>query len=234
MIPKKIHYCWFGGKPLPPLAEKCIASWKKYCPDYEIIRWDESNYDFSKHPFMKQAYQEKKWAFVTDYARLDIIYNNGGLYFDTDVELLRSPDTLLSNSLFVGFENEQFVNTGQVFGGEAGHIILKKLRDDYDNILFSSSNLIPCPQIQTRTLKSLGLQDDTGEIQFLPADTAIYPTEYFCPKHGWFNRYKLTSNTYSIHHCAASWLSRTGKLKSKLNKLIGYDNYSKLKRLLRK
>ena len=105
MIPKKIHYCWFGGNPLPPLAEKCIASWKKYCPDYEVIRWDESNYDCNKHPYMREAYNKKKFAFVADYARMDIIYNHGGIYLDTDVELLKNLDFLLANSFYIGFDD---------------------------------------------------------------------------------------------------------------------------------
>ena len=94
MIPKKIHYCWFGGNPMPEKDKKCIESWKRYCPDYEIIRWDESNYDVSKNRYMKEAYEEKKWGFVPDYARLDIIYNEGGIYLDTDVELVKNLDDL--------------------------------------------------------------------------------------------------------------------------------------------
>ena len=102
MIPKKIHYCWFGGNPLPELAIRCIESWKKYCPDYEIIRWDESNYDVTKNKYMYQAYENKRWGFVPDYARLDIIYNYGGIYLDTDVELLNSLDDLLDQKCFLG------------------------------------------------------------------------------------------------------------------------------------
>ena len=97
MIPKKIHYCWFGGAPKSKLAKKCIKSWKRKCPDYEIIEWNESNYDVTKIPFMKEAYDAKKWGFVPDYARLDIIYNNGGIYLDTDVEIVKSLDDLLSD-----------------------------------------------------------------------------------------------------------------------------------------
>ena len=105
MIPKKIHYCWVGGNSKPPLVKKCIQSWKKYCPDYEIIEWNESNYDISKNIYMKQAYEAKKWAFVTDYMRLDIIYEHGGIYLDTDVELIKNIDDLLSNEAFAGIES---------------------------------------------------------------------------------------------------------------------------------
>ena len=101
MIPKKIHYCWFGGNPLPETVQRCINSWRKFCPDYEIIEWNESNYNIHKIPFIAEAYDAKKYAFVSDYARLDIIYNEGGIYLDTDVELIRSLDTLLSNNSFI-------------------------------------------------------------------------------------------------------------------------------------
>ena len=204
MIPKIIHYCWFGGNPLPPMAKKCIASWKKYCPDYEIVLWNEANYDFAKHPFMKQAYEQKKWAFVTDYARLDIVYNNGGLYFDTDVELLRSPDELLSHSLFMGFEDKHYVATGLGFGSVAGHPLLKQLCDDYNKITFSSEKMIPCPVIQTETLRSIGLHDDTGEVQLLDNGVAIYPSRFFAPRNA-VNLPEALPDSYSIHHYEASW-----------------------------
>ena len=112
MIPKKIHYCWFGGNPLPETVQRCINSWRKFCPDYEIIEWNESNYNIHKIPFIAEAYDAKKYAFVSDYARLDIIYNEGGIYLDTDVELIRSLDTLLSNNSFMGMEFAGQVATG--------------------------------------------------------------------------------------------------------------------------
>ena len=106
IIPKIIHYCWFGGNPLPPLAKKCIASWKKYLPDYEIRQWDESNYDVNKIPYIKEAYAAKKFAFVSDYARFDILYNYGGIYFDTDVEIISPLDCIISAGSFMGCENK--------------------------------------------------------------------------------------------------------------------------------
>ena len=131
MIPKKIHYCWLGNNPLPPLAKKCIATWRKYCPDYEIIRWDESNYDFSTHPYMKQAFDARKWGFVPDYARLDIVHKCGGIYLDTDVELIRPLDDLLNNKCFMGFETAFSVALGLGFGAEAGHEMLQKMIPRY-------------------------------------------------------------------------------------------------------
>ena len=112
MIPKIIHYCWFGGKELPELAKKCIASWKKYCPDYEIIRWDESNFDLESCQYVKQAYQSKKYAFVTDYVRLYAMYTQGGVYMDTDVELTKNLDKFLDHQGFSGFESEAQIPTG--------------------------------------------------------------------------------------------------------------------------
>ena len=118
-IPKIIHYCWFGGKPLPNTAIKCIRSWKKHCPDYEIHCWNEKNFDINVCPYVKEAYEEKAWAFVSDYARLWIIYNYGGIYLDTDVELLKNIDNLLKYDVFMGFENKQYVNTGVGFWAHA-------------------------------------------------------------------------------------------------------------------
>ncbi|RKW32245.1 MAG: glycosyl transferase, partial [Lachnoanaerobaculum sp.] len=107
MIPKVIHYCWFGGKPLPKIARKCIQSWKRFCPDYEIVEWNEKNYDIHKNSYMEEAYLQKKWGFVPDFARLDIIYQNGGIYLDTDVELIRPLDELLYHRAYMGFEGER-------------------------------------------------------------------------------------------------------------------------------
>ena len=127
MIPKKIHYCWFGNNPLPEKDRKCIESWKKYCPNYEIIRHDENNYDISKNKYMKQAYESKKWGFVPDYARLDIIYNEGGIYLDTDVELTKNLDELLKYDAYMGFEDDIHVSPGLGFGAIKHHEGIKKL-----------------------------------------------------------------------------------------------------------
>ena len=127
MIPKKIHYCWIGGNPLPELAIKCIESWKKYCPDYEIIEWNEKNYDFRKNQFMREAYDEKKWGFVPDYARLDIIYEHGGIYLDTDVEIIKPLDSLLKEQGFAGMEQPGIVALGLGFGAEPKLPLIKEL-----------------------------------------------------------------------------------------------------------
>lgn len=213
MIPKKIHYCWIGGNPLPKSAEKCIKSWKKYCPDYEIIEWNETNYDFSKLPFMKEAYDVKKFGFVPDYARLDIIYNHGGIYLDTDVEIIRSFDELLKNKGFAGFENEENVNFGQGFGAEPGNPVIKHLMDSYNDLHFvnedGSFNMIASPKTNSDTLSELGLKRD-GTSQNIDG-FEIYPVDYFCPKSLIDGIVRKTENTFSIHHFDASWFSDEGK-----------------------
>lgn len=136
VIPKTIHYCWFGDKPIPDKYRDNMDTWRKYCPDYEIVEWNESNYDVTRNRFMYQAYQKKCWAYVTDYARKDIIYNNGGIYFDTDVEVLRPLDDLLFNDFFMGMDDVANINTGSGFGAAKGNELIRALRDDYERYLF--------------------------------------------------------------------------------------------------
>lgn len=211
MIPKKIHYCWIGGNPLPKSAQKCIASWKKYCPDYEIIEWNESNYDFTKNQYMKEALEAKKWGFVPDFARLDIIYQHGGIYLDTDVEIIKSFDTLLENRGFAGFESKEYVNFGQGFGSEAGNPVIKELMDSYDDLRFlnedGSLNMIASPALNTEALLKCGLEIK-NEKQILDNCFTVYPIDFFCPKSFVDGIIRITDNTYSIHHFDASWLSK--------------------------
>ena len=131
MIPKKIHYCWFGRGEKPALAKKCIASWKKYCPDYEIIEWNEDNFDINYNAYTKYCYENKKWAFLSDYVRLLVVYEHGGIYYDTDVEALKSFDDLLTYKAYFGFENEEHINTGIGFGAEKEHTVLKSMLEMY-------------------------------------------------------------------------------------------------------
>lgn len=139
MIPKKIHYIWFGRNPLPELALKCIESWKKYCPDYEIIEWNEDNFDISKNLYAKQAYEAKKWAFVSDYARVKILYKYGGIYLDTDMEILKNIDKLINSQSFTGFEDCKNIAFG-IYGSRPKSEILKMLLDSYDNDRFILDN----------------------------------------------------------------------------------------------
>lgn len=216
MIPKVIHYCWIGGNPLPDSAKKCIKSWKKYCPGYEIKEWNESNYDFSAAPYMKQAFEAKKWGFAPDYARLDIIYRYGGIYLDTDVEIVRSFDPLLKLRGFAGFQDSGDVALGLGFGAEAGNPVIKKLMESYDSLSFLKSDgtfdLTPSPRLNTDALTRLcGLKAD-GTYQELEGMT-VFPVDYFCPKSFDDGIIRKTENTYSIHHFDASWFSDESKRK---------------------
>jgi len=233
MIPKIIHYCWFGKKVMSKQTLKYLETWKKYCPNYELIRWDESNYCITKNAYMRQAYDAKKWGFVPDYARLDIIYQYGGIYLDTDVELLRSFDSLLENSAFLGIEAQDRVNLGQGFGAEAGHPLIKEMRDMYDNLRFlnenGTQNLTVSPYYQTQLLKQYGLKGNRE--QFI-RNAHIYPSDFFCPKDLETGRITLTENTYSIHHFDASWMSPSQRTHTRIAQWIGPLWTKRLKQIL--
>jgi mannosyltransferase OCH1-like enzyme len=209
LIPKKIHCCWFGGKEIPDENKKWMESWYKYCPDYEIIQWDESNYDIEKSTYMKQAYGQKAWAFVSDYARLDIVYNHGGIYLDTDVELIKPLDPFLYQKAFCGFESKDYVNFGQGYGSVKKNRIIGDIIDLYDSLRFINENgtinNTACPIYQTEVLKQYGLQTN-GEYQLVD-DMVVYPEKVFCAMSP--HSYRIMedfSSTYSVHHFAASWL----------------------------
>ncbi len=207
LIPKKIHYFWFGGNPLPDRYKIWMESWQKYCPDYEIIQWNESNYDVTKIEYMRQAYENKKWGFVPDYARLDVIYNHGGIYLDTDVELIKNIDDLLYQRGFAGFETGNNVNFGQGFGAVKGLEILKDMMLDYEKQHFVNEdghlNLVASPFYQTKVLEANGLIKN-GEYQVVK-DMTIYPEKMLCGKSMATMRVKTTSYTHSIHHFDGSW-----------------------------
>lgn len=210
MIPKTIHYCWFGGKPKPKSVKKCIKSWKKFCPDYKIIEWNESNYDITKNMYMQEAYIEKKWGFVPDYARLDIIYHHGGIYLDTDVQMIKSFDDLLSNESFFGFEddlNNFSIALGLGFGSCKGNLLIKRLLDSYATLSFynndGSLNLIPAPIINLPIFEEYGFIPN-NKYQNI-CGNVVFPTDYFDPKSFVSGMVSITPNTYSIHQYDASW-----------------------------
>lgn len=227
MIPRVIHYCWFGKKTMPQDAIKCIESWKKYCPDYEIIQWNEENYDVNKNQYMSDAYKEKKWAFVSDYARVDIIYQYGGIYFDTDVELIAPIDEFLNNGLFCGWENrdplldkigqpyENSVAFGLGFGAEKGHPALKKILVLYENMSFYNQdgtlNLMACPHYQTEVLKDFGLDDTKRTFQSLQNGIVVYQEDVFSPKSPLTGKITITGDTVSIHHFSMTWIGKTDR-----------------------
>lgn len=224
MIPKIIHYFWFGMNPIPAEHKKYMETWKQYCPDYEIKLWNEKNYDIRQNQYMEQAYKVGKYGFVPDYARLDIIYQYGGFYLDTDVELLKSLDGLRKYSAVMGFEryeNILGVATGQGFGAEKENAAIKELMSIYKYRNFikrdGTYNLQTSTSYITNYLKGKGLETN-GKRQEIIGIT-ILPEDYFAPlkysSKG--NKMEITENTYSIHHLAASW-------KEPEKKKIGFKN----------
>ena len=219
MIPKTIHYCWFGRGEKPKMAQKCIASWKKYCPDYEIVEWNEDNFDIQAHPYAKSCYKLKKWAFLSDYVRLVVVEQHGGIYFDTDVELLRAPDFLLEHEAFYGFENKSNIATGLGFGAEAHHSTIQAMVEEYRKVQPDAEGVYPCvvcPQLNTQALLPFGLELN-GQRQTM-AGAEIYPAEYFNPYESTTGRLNTTKNTVSVHWYSGSWMSKGTILRSKITK----------------
>lgn len=230
MIPKIIHYCWFGGNPLPQMALKCIASWKKYLPDYDIKEWNEDNFDVDAIPYTSQAYKAKKYAFVSDYARFWILYHFGGLYFDVDVEIVRSMDDIITRGPFMGCENESGngatllgVAPGLGLGVNPGLGLYKELLSKYESATFELAGLsekqITIVQITTELLVEKGLKD-TNEIQEV-CGVLIYPKDYFCPIDYLSGECEFTNNTRSIHHYAATWVGNKQRIFLFVSRHIG-------------
>lgn len=207
MIPKTIHYIWFGGNPLGEKELACIASWEKYCPDYEIVRWDESNFDVNQNRYCREAYDAKKWAFVSDYARLWVLVNHGGIYMDTDVELLKPLDEFLTHEAFSGFESDVDIPTG-IMACREGFPLFDELLHDYDGRSFvkQDGTLDTMTNVAAITKACLerGFIPD-GEYQVVDGLT-IYPKDWFCPKSHDTGLIHVTENTHTIHHFSGSWL----------------------------
>ena len=222
MIPKIIHYCWFGRGEKPELAKRCIASWRKLCPDFEIREWNEDNCDYLVIPFMAQAYAAKKYAFVSDVMRLIVLEQYGGVYFDTDVEVVRDISPLLADRGFIGFENDQYVNSGQCLAAEAHHPVIQAMIDAYKQLTFTQpdGSLTPvgCPHVNSDVLERFGLVRN-GREQLVDG-IHVYLADYFNPLDSATGRLNKTTNTYSIHWYSMSWLPKSVQLKSKLGRLI--------------
>lgn len=237
MIPKIIHYCWFGGNPLPMDVKKCIESWKEKCPDYEIKCWDESNFDVNAHPFTKAAYEAKAWAFVSDYARLRVVYDNGGIYLDTDVELLKNLDFLLPHEGYIGVQQAGcYCTTGLGFGAIKESRIIKRMLDKYNNINFEADERakIACPYLNNAVMEEIGYcynEIDPVEINgFL-----ILPPRFLDPvAPGEGMRVLKCEDTISIHHYSASWMGNKTRIKRRVIRFIGQENINKARSFFRR
>lgn len=222
MIPKIIHYCWFGRGEKPELAKKCIASWKKFCPDFEIREWNEDNCDYLAMPFMAEAYAAKKYAFVSDVMRLIVLEQYGGVYFDTDVEVVRDISPLLNDEGFIGFENNWFVNSGQVMAAVPHQPIVQAMIDEYKKLHYMQpdSSVMPvgCPRLNSDVLERFGLIRN-GQEQIV-AGIHVYPDDYFNPMDSTTGKLTKTENTYSIHWYSMSWLPKRTQMKAKLGRIV--------------
>ncbi len=219
MIPKIIHYCWFGGGEKPKKAIKCMESWKKFCPDYEFREWNETTFDVNMNGYTKMCYEQKKYAFLSDFVRLVVVEKYGGLYFDTDVELVKRPDELLGYKAFYGFENDENINTGEGFGAEAGHATVKAMIDEYLAIVPDEDGMYPlkaCPALNTAALLPFGLKTD-GMRQNV-AGAEILPADFLNPYDDPTGQLNMTENTISVHWYSKTWMSKWTILRSKLTK----------------
>jgi len=243
-IPKVIHYCWFGGKSLPESALRCIESWKIYCPDYIIKEWNENNFDINCCDYVREAYAEKKWAFVSDYARFWILYNEGGIYFDTDVELIRTIDDIRERGSFMccerasdnpmEYELNSMVAPGLGLGACAGLGIYKDILGFYNNKHFVDGegrcDLTTVVQYTTEILLAHDyIKSKCNEVQRID-EIYIYPVEYFCPMNFFTGDITITSNTRSIHHYSASWHNEVGRTIIKIQRFM--SKYGKIGKVL--
>lgn len=241
---KYIHYCWFGDKPFPKLGQKCLESWKKYLPDYEIIKWSEENVDLNECPFIKEAYENKKWAFVADYARAKALKEYGGIYFDTDMEVIKNIDHLFKGNTFLGIEDTGYVAVGVWYEKEANGILPTKLLNVYQSMKkFDMDNIskLAIPILLSEVLKEFGLKEKAEGIQVLKNDIYIYPREYFYPYSYDRTNNVFTDNTCMIHYYDASWIPLKERIEVGMVRRIGkkktfkiLETYRKIKDIIRK
>lgn len=224
MIPKIIHYCWFGGNPKSELIQKCMASWKKFCPDYEIKEWNESNFDVNCCQYVKEAYEMKKWAFVSDYCRFKVLHDEGGMYVDTDVEFIKPVDEFLKTP-FMAFERDMFLNPGLICAAEKGDRHCKNILEEYEKDSFrveggdgEAFNPRTVCHRATDEFVRHGLVLD-GSMQQIDGYT-IYPTEYFNPFNYDTGVFTITPKTCSVHHCAGSWLRKGSHTRGKIYRFL--------------
>lgn len=214
-IPKILHYCWFGGKEKPEIVKKCIETWKKYCPDFVIYEWNENNFNIKCCNYVKESYELKKWAFVSDYARHFILNDKGGVYLDTDVELIKSLDDLLTLEAFCGFESDTMINSGLIFGCKKNNWLCEEMLESYskDSFLIDGElNLRTVCDRATSLLVTKGLKLNNS-LQVIDG-ISIFPKEYFNPKNIKNGKLEISEKTYSIHHFMASWETFSHRFKN--------------------
>ncbi|MEY8686198.1 glycosyltransferase family 32 protein [Bacteroides sp. AN502(2024)] len=242
MIPKTIHYCWFGHNPLPRSARKCIASWRKYLPDYEIREWNENNFDVNVVPYTAQAYTLGKYAFVSDYARFWILYREGGLYFDTDVEVIRPLDDLIAQGVFMGIEQSAHlvgVNPGLGLAAEPYHPFFREVLEHYATLVFTDAAGVPLPgTVVSHTTDCLRPHGWVAENRYQQvAGLHIYPNDYFNPLDDATGRLIITPNTRSVHWYAKTWVPHYGPVRRwvtrRVHRLFGVGSLTWLKRFIR-
>lgn len=238
-IPKKIHYCWFGRGKKSELAEKLIKGWREKLSDYEIIEWNENNFDININNYVKEAYDNKKYAFVSDFVRLYALYNFGGIYLDTDVEVIKDFREFLSLKAFVGFEDEELISTA-VIGAQKGNNIIKEWMKTYDDRSFIENgkiNDLTNVRVFTNLLLEYGLKQNNIK-QEINGEITIYPMEYFSPLRFGTKSPKTTENSITIHWFEGTWTTIGKKIKIKLilmiKSLIGFKKYNKLKYIIKR
>ena len=220
MIPKKIHYCWFGGNPLPNDFQKYIESWKSYCSDYQIIEWNETNIDLHSCKYLEQAYNEKKWAFVADYVRFLVVFKEGGIYLDTDIEVIKPLDELLENNAFFGFGSTSL--TVPIFGAMAGHPCLEDILEDYSHRSFIKEDGTLDETTIERTVSRIltsnyGLKMNWEE-QYLRDGIRVYPREYFFSTDWHTGIVHLNPKLYVIHYAVGTWLPEEERIPIEIRK----------------
>jgi hypothetical protein len=234
MIPKTIHWCWLSDDAYPEKTKKCLASWGKYLPDYQIVKWDRNQFDISKIQWTKEAYESKKYAFAADYIRFFALYLYGGIYLDSDVEVLKSFDPLLSCKSFIGFEYMS-IPEAAVIGAEKGGAWIKQCLDYYDSRSFYDAGgrqrILAVPIMVKYILRNryCSLIFDTGQIQHF-ADIDLFPYQYFSGRNPYRDRVEVSDETYCVHHSLGSWAldGRSGGNKimhSVLRALLGKRRY---------